>query len=361
MNAKVSVAVVIIKNRPAGMSGREFAEALASRLRVQDRGWKDKAEALQQEVLRLQQEMLITRATTDMRITEVAEIDNADDDMSQDLFGPGSSVYSAELQPDGESETPKDLLTAPELPPRLLPSPFPHVCFLQSLCALHRVEGNRRGLEALWFSPDGDMVSVLVDTVCQLLDPVVAACRDPPALGPPDLVLQACQVAARAMELFCSQRMPSVELVRRVEEALRELTQMLLYSHQPGQFQAAEKLMECLMALGSSSVSKSFLIRHILSEINALADQLWQASQVQGSSGLDQFPVHQYQNSCHLFWILEKLLQKSEVDGCRLEAMSEQMDLLSQLEQHVFLLSEEFPLFSIYMWRIGGLLTASHR
>ncbi|XP_041832502.1 meiosis-specific protein MEI4 isoform X4 [Melanotaenia boesemani] len=317
MNAKVSVAVVIIKNRPAGMSGREFAEALASRLRVQDRGWKDKAEALQQEVLRLQQEMLITRATTDMRITEVAEIDNADDDMSQDLFGPGSSVYSAELQPDGESETPKDLLTAPELPPRLLPSPFPHVCFLQSLCALHRVEGNRRGLEALWFSPDGDMVSVLVDTVCQLLDPVVAACRDPPALGPPDLVLQACQVAARAMELFCSQRMPSVELVRRVEEALRELTQMLLYSHQPGQ--------------------------------------------VQGSSGLDQFPVHQYQNSCHLFWILEKLLQKSEVDGCRLEAMSEQMDLLSQLEQHVFLLSEEFPLFSIYMWRIGGLLTASHR
>jgi len=38
--------------------------------------------------------------------------------------------------------------------------------------------------------------------------------------------------------------------------------------------------MECLIALGNSSISKSFLIRHILSEINAVADQLWQASQV---------------------------------------------------------------------------------
>jgi len=81
--------------------------------------------------------------------------------------------------------------------------------------------------------------------------------------------------------------------------------------------------------------------------------------QVQVSSGLDGFPVDRYQNSCHLFFIVEKLLQKSEVARCRLEAGSELMALLSHLEQCVCLLSEEFPLFSIYMWRIGGLFTAS--
>lgn len=46
------------------------------------------------------------------------------------------------------------------------------------------------------------------------------------------------------------------------------------------QLEAAEELMEYLIAVGSSRMSASFLIRHILSEISALADQLWQAFQV---------------------------------------------------------------------------------
>lgn len=78
--------------------------------------------------------------------------------------------------------------------------------------------------------------------------------------------------------------------------------------------------------------------------------------QGQEGSGLGKFPVDQYHNSCHLFWVLEELLQKSEVP-CRVEAGSDRTGFLGHLEQRVFLLSDEFPLFSIYMWRIGGLLT----
>lgn len=46
------------------------------------------------------------------------------------------------------------------------------------------------------------------------------------------------------------------------------------------QLEPAEKLMEYVIALGSSRMSASLLVRHILSEIGALADQLWQAFQV---------------------------------------------------------------------------------
>lgn len=80
--------------------------------------------------------------------------------------------------------------------------------------------------------------------------------------------------------------------------------------------------------------------------------------QGQESSVLDTFPLDQYQNSCYLFWILEELLRKSKTP-CRVDVGSEQMGFLSHLEQHVFLLSDEFPLFSICMWRIGSLLTSS--
>ncbi|KAM6915628.1 meiosis-specific protein MEI4 [Xenentodon cancila] len=378
MNIRLALAVAVIKNKPPSMSGREYAEALASELKRQEGGWREKVQELQQEVLRLRQEKLIIRVTKGS--TQAADIEDRMDNLSQDLFSPGSLVSSAELQPDSDSETPDLLLQEPHLaalpplppptPPQLLLPPshhadahrvtmFPHVQFLQSLCALHRAEGSSRGLEALWFSPDGDLSSVFADTVFQLLDSVVAACRDPPALGPPDLMLQACQVAAGALDLFCSQRLPSVEFRSRVEAPLTELTQMLLHSHQPGRLRAAEELTEYLMVLGSSSVAESFLIRHVLSEINAVADQLWQASQE--SSGLDRFPVDCYQNSCHLFMVLEKLLQKSKAAGSRAEPGSEQMSFLSQLEGRLSVLSQEFPLFSIYMWKIGGILTPSFR
>ncbi|XP_047428999.1 meiosis-specific protein MEI4 [Mugil cephalus] len=352
--ARVGVAVAILRARPVGMSGRAFAEALGARLRSQDEGWRRKVEELQQEVLRLRQEKLVAAVTADGGITTV--------DASQDLFGPDSSTSRAEPQPDDDSETPDLLLQDPDPAPPPPPPPppssrhgdalSPHVHFLQSLCSLHH--GGGGGLEVLWFSPDGDLGSVLGDTVLQLLDSVVGACRDPPALGPPDLVLKACRTAAQTMELLDSRGQRSEGFLRRVEEVLKELTGMLLLrSHHN---RAAETLKVCLATLGSSSssVSKSFLTRHILSEINALAQQLWQS--FQEPSGLDQFPVDRYQNSFHLFWVLEELLQKPKETTVAVASCRAEVDFLGFLEQRVFALSEEFPLFSVCMWRIGGLL-----
>ncbi|XP_005732798.1 meiosis-specific protein MEI4 isoform X1 [Pundamilia nyererei] len=369
--AKVAVAVALIRNRPPGMSGRQYAEALGCRLRSQDEGWKKKAEELQREVLRLRQEALIATATCASKSsTQVADSSRMDDP-SQDLFGPGRVEFSEEHQQDFDSETPELFLhkakPAAASPPPLFPCSHrdeatlhPHVQFMQSLCALHRVDGNSRGVEALWFGCDGDMGSVLADTVCQLLDSVAAACRDSSTLESHNLLLKACQIAAQAMDLYCSQQLPSAELVKRVEEPLRELSRMLLHSDWPNRLEPAEKLMEYVIALGSSRMSASLLVRHILSEIGALADQLWQAFQGRDGSVLDTFPVDRYQKSCYLFTVLEELLQKPEV-AHRFEVGPEQLEFLSHVEQQVFLLSDEFPLFSIRMWGIRGLLTPLSR
>ncbi|KAG8011522.1 Meiosis-specific protein MEI4, partial [Nibea albiflora] len=235
LKARVALAAAIIKSKPHGVTGRQHCEELAAILERQDEGWKKKAQELQQEVLRLRQEVLISRVTSNAKnSTEAAE----------------SVGFSADLQPDSDSDTPDLLLgdlqpaiPSHQPPPPSLPSSddggprgkasLPHVHFLQSLCSLHRVTESSRGLESLWFHPDGGVDSVLVDSVCQLLDSVVAACRDHlPPPGPCDFVLEACRVAARAMELFCSQRLPSVEFVRRVEEPLTVLTGMLLHRNE---------------------------------------------------------------------------------------------------------------------------------
>lgn len=52
-----------------------------------------------------------------------------------------------------------------------------------------------------------------------------------------------------------------------------------------------------------------------------------------------------YENSFYVFWLLEQLSADVDVE----------QELITQLETGAFSLSDEFPLFSLYMWRIGGL------
>lgn len=60
----MALALVVIKNRPPGSNGREHAEDLSRRLKARDGSWRQVARGLQQEVLRLQQELLLSRVTS---------------------------------------------------------------------------------------------------------------------------------------------------------------------------------------------------------------------------------------------------------------------------------------------------------
>ena len=65
----MALAVAVIKNKPPDSSAREHAEALAGELRSREDSWREKAQELEREVLRLRQEMVITRATSETRGT----------------------------------------------------------------------------------------------------------------------------------------------------------------------------------------------------------------------------------------------------------------------------------------------------
>lgn len=70
--------MVLAKVRPSGVSAREYAEALASRLKSLDEGWKEEARELQREVLRLRQELLMSRAVAKVASSSEAAGGNAD-------------------------------------------------------------------------------------------------------------------------------------------------------------------------------------------------------------------------------------------------------------------------------------------
>lgn len=61
-SVRVAVAMAVIRSRPPGVSGRHHAEALARRLTAQDRALGGTVQDLRQEVLRLRQEVALSRA-----------------------------------------------------------------------------------------------------------------------------------------------------------------------------------------------------------------------------------------------------------------------------------------------------------
>lgn len=59
--SKLALAFAIIRSKPPGKSCREYTEHLAKTVSEQDFGWKLKVEALESEVLRLRQELLLNK------------------------------------------------------------------------------------------------------------------------------------------------------------------------------------------------------------------------------------------------------------------------------------------------------------
>lgn len=58
--------------------------------------------------------------------------------------------------------------------------------------------------------------------------------------------------------------------------------------------------------------------------------------------------VGNYENSFYLLWVLEQVLRVADA--------SEIQDAQRQLDGQVVRLADEYPLFSLYLWRIGALL-----
>lgn len=59
--SRLAVAVAIIKSRPSE-GVRHFTESLSKTLKQQDEGWKSKARGVQEDLLRVRQELILTRS-----------------------------------------------------------------------------------------------------------------------------------------------------------------------------------------------------------------------------------------------------------------------------------------------------------
>lgn len=344
--SRLAVALAIIKLRPPG-GARQFTESLAERLKRQDESWKSKAESLHEDLLHLRQELLLTRTLLNTRSCagqapaftgqEIAKVLSQDD--TREVNSGTLQTCLPPTPPNSQKVPPKDRQWRQDH--RLTK----HVQFLQ------RLSGLRSGFEES-LCQDGDVVW---DSVVQLLDCVVEDFRQAHTGQPlrhPEQLHNAIQVVAQTLSPGGARQGFPVQHFSRVEDLLKEMVKLLLTNQQLNAFSVQDSLSDCLLALGGNCcITRTPLIQLLMSQIIQLAQQLGDACE----KSREEHEHHQvdwvcYQNSFYLFWLLERLAQDTD--------NRVNQELVVQLETKAFPLADEFSLFSLYMWRIGGLFRA---
>lgn len=74
------------------------------------------------------------------------------------------------------------------------------------------------------------------------------------------------------------------------------------------------------------------------------------------------YDITQYENIFSLFMILEQLLHNETEESNTSDSVydgEEKIKFLKNLDQIILHVSDEFPLFSLYLWRVSVLLNSA--
>ncbi|KAM6138218.1 meiosis-specific protein MEI4 [Phoenicopterus ruber ruber] len=376
--SKLALAFAIIHSKPPGKSCKEYTEHLAKTVSEQDFGWKLKAEALEAEVLRLRQELLLNKICPRFCLENGKPDAPAETLLDQECINPMS--YSSQLEDSGcdvsndyafdslgiasdfqQSEhvdTSKRWLE--KVPPlnlcctskeKSLTAP---VQFLQHLLEIRKLsEGGI--LQADFTELENDSFTIC-NSVSQLLDGLTVFYNSPKFPVSNFLTEAVCVLVSLITDTKLSNHVLK-KCFKKLEEFKKKLIQIILRNSDVNRFQALHAVSHTLVLLGRNNILRNSLISLLLSEVRQFAEQLLQAHQIQAT-----YDITQYENIFPLCMILEQLLQNeteesnissSDYDG------EEKIKFLKNLDQIILHLSDEFPLFSLYLWRVSVLLNSA--
>ncbi|XP_013973591.1 meiosis-specific protein MEI4 isoform X2 [Canis lupus baileyi] len=322
--SKLALALAIIRSTPADTSSREYTEHLAKVVSEQESTWRSKVQVLEAEVLQLRHKLLLSRMcaevfksgdpTSQLQAQEPGSSENTLsqlEDSGCDLSNEERSEPSEMPQHFVESCTPTPFLPLPIVKRHgaTVENPlFSHMQFLQRLLELKNLtESGSLKTDLSHFENDFSTVS---DSVFQLLDGLITFYRKPKfpfssfwadAVDTLAGLISDCHLSNHILKK-CS---------KKLEEFEKTLLQVILRSNHLNRVQASY--------------------------------------------------VTRYENIFSLFWVLEQLLQKETKEGNTSSVVHDDQEIKKFLQKHdenISQLSDAFPLFTLYLWRLGILLNS---
>ncbi|NXC11626.1 MEI4 protein, partial [Orthonyx spaldingii] len=376
--SKLALAFAIIHSKPPGKSSKEYTEYLAKTVSEQDCGWKWKVEMLEAEVLRLRQELLLNRISPRFCLENRKQDTSTETLLGQESINPTS--YSSLLQDSGcdvSNDPAFDSLSidsdfhqsehnvnaSEHWLERVLPLSLCHtrkqrsltapVQFLQCLLEIRELS-ERGSLQADFSELENDSFTIC-NSVSQLLDGLTVFYNSPKFPAPSFLT----EGVSVLISLITDTKLSSHVLkkcFKKMEEFKKNLIKIILRNRSVNRFQTLHSVSETLGLLGRNNILRNSLISLLLAEVRRFAEQLLQAHQVQS-----MYDITQYENIFLLCMILEQLLQngtqESNISSSDYGG-EEKIKFLKNLDQIILHLSDEFPLFSLYLWRVSVLLNS---
>ncbi|NXF04926.1 MEI4 protein, partial [Smithornis capensis] len=374
--SKIALAFAIIHSKPPGKSSKEYTEQLAKTVSERDFGWKWKVEVLEAEVLRLRQELLLNRICPRFCLENNTSAENL---LDRESINPTS--YSSQLEDSGcdvSSNSAFDSLgiasdfhqsehnvnTSQEW---LENVPAFNLCynskeqsltapvqFLKHLLEIRKL--SERGILQTDFSELDNDSFTICNSVSQLLDGLTVFYKSPKFPVSNCLTEAVCVLIRLITDNKLSNHVLK-KCFKKLEEFEKNLIQIILRNSSVNRFQELHSVSQTLVLLGRNHILRNSLISLLLSEARQFAEQLLQAHQVQSV-----YNITQYENVFLLCMILEQLLQneteESNVSSSDYEG-EEKIKFLKNLDQIILHLSDEFPLFSLYLWRVSVLLNSA--
>ncbi|XP_019585246.2 meiosis-specific protein MEI4 isoform X1 [Rhinolophus sinicus] len=370
--SKLALALAIIRSKPADKSSREYTEHLALVVSGQESKWKSKVEALEAEVLQLRQKLLLSKICSGL-------FKSGDPSSQLQAQEPGSSESTLTVLEDSGCDLSHEQKTeSSEMSQHFVgsctPTPFPplpivkkhsatlenplssHMQFLQHLLELKNwTESENLKTDLSYFENNSSTVS---DSVFQLLDGLITFYREP-KFPFSNFCTEAVDTLARLISDCNLSNHILKKCSKKLEEFEKTLLQIILRNNHINRFQVQHYVAQSLVTLGSCNLLRKSIISQLLSEVNSFTDDLGTINQVQAS-----YDVTRYENIFSFFWVLEQLLQKENEKGNMSSIGRDDLEIKKFLQKHdeaIFLLSDAFPLFTFYLWRLGILLDSIER
>ncbi|XP_032951384.1 meiosis-specific protein MEI4 isoform X3 [Rhinolophus ferrumequinum] len=326
--SKLALALAIIRSKPADKSSREYTEHLALVVSGQESKWRSKVEALEAEVLQLRQKLLLSKICSGL-------FKSGDPSSQLQTQESGSSESTVTVLEDSGCDLSHEQKTESSemsqhfvgsCTPTLFP-PLPivkkhsatpenplssHMQFLQHLLELKNwTESESLKTDLSHFENNSSTVS---DSVFQLLDGLITFYREP-KFPFSNFCIEAVDTLARLISDCNLSNHILKKCSKKLEEFEKTLLQIILRNNHINRVQAS-------------------------------------------------YDVTRYENIFSFFWVLEQLLQKENEKGNMSSIGRDDLEIKKFLQKHdeaIFLLSDAFPLFTFYLWRLGILLDSIER
>uniref|UniRef100_A0A8D0DVV1 Meiotic double-stranded break formation protein 4 n=1 Tax=Salvator merianae TaxID=96440 RepID=A0A8D0DVV1_SALMN len=375
--SQLALALAIIRSKPPDKSSKEFAEHLAKIVSGQDSKWKSRVEALEAEVLHLRQQLLLSKISSGLCsenkhptfVNETLLPANTED--SSGPFGDsGCDISNAHAADTPESLLPfsqsrygynnstSDPWSSVELKltsscALTSKSLVCHMQFLQRFLELRKLTegaGLKTNLKKL-----GRDYSVIYDSFCQLLDGLISSYSLPELTFPEFMTQAVCVITKLLSDADLSSHVLR-RFLKKLEDSVKRFVTILLSNNHLNRFQMQDSVSRVLVSIGRFSIIRNFTVSLLFREVIRFSNELQRADETQATYSI------QYENIFFLCNILEQLLGTgmSELEnvassGCE----EEKKKFLQNLDQAIFHLSDAYPLFCIYLWRLGTLLNAA--